>query len=55
MASIEKYKTDSGAARWLVRYDVYINGAREQKKRSFKTSKEASAFRSKVELSLIHI
>lgn len=49
MASIEKYKTDSGAARWLVRYDVYINGAREQKKRSFKTSKEASAFRSKVE------
>lgn len=49
MASIEKYKTDSGAPRWLVRYDVYVNGQREQKKKSFKTSKDANAFRSKVE------
>ena len=49
MATIEKYKTDSGAARWAVRYDVYENGKRKQKKRAFKTSKEASAFRAKVE------
>ena len=49
MASIEKYKTASGAVRYQVRFDVYTNGQREQKKKSFKTSKDASAFRSKVE------
>lgn len=52
MASIEKYKTDSGAPRWVVRYDVYENGKRKQKRKTFKTSKDASAFRSKVETAI---
>ena len=53
MASINKYKTDSGAFRWLVRFDVYVNGEREQKKRSFKTSKEAKDFSAKTEAAIL--
>lgn len=49
MATIERYKTDNGAARWAVRYDVYENGKRKQKKRAFRTAKEANAYRAKVE------
>ena len=49
MATIEKRKTRSGATRWMVRYDVYENGERKQKKRTFKSAKEASTFRAKTE------
>lgn len=44
MASIEKYKTDHGLQRWRVRYDVYENGKRVQKKKSFDSAKAAKAY-----------
>lgn len=53
MASIEKYKTSTGAQRWLVRYDVHINGRRVQKKRSFTTSKEAKDFAATTEAAIL--
>ncbi len=53
MASIEKYKTDGGAPRWRVRYDVYINGERQQKKRSFRTAADAKAFGAKTEAAIL--
>lgn len=53
MASIEKYKTRSGAARWLVRYDTYTNGNRLQKARSFDTSKAAKDFAATTETAIL--
>lgn len=52
MASIEKYQTDSGANRWRVRYAVYENGKRVQKKKSFDNAKDAKAYQAKVEHSI---
>lgn len=54
MASIDKTKNSTGKPCWIVRYDVYENGIRKQRKRSFKTAKEANAFRSKIENDINH-
>lgn len=49
MASIDKFKTVSGEPRYRVRYDHYANGEREQRARTFKSSKEANAYLVEVE------
>jgi len=52
MASIDKFKTESGEQRYRVRYAYYKNGVRMQRARTFKLSKEANAFLAKVEHSI---
>jgi len=52
MASIDKFKTNSGEQRYRARYSYYANGERKQRTRTFKTSKEANAFLAKVEHSI---
>ena len=49
MASIEKAITGKGSPRWIVRWDVTENGKRVQKKKRFKSSADAKAFRSDIE------
>jgi len=52
MASIDRFKTDSGESRYRVRYAYYANGERKQRARTFISSKEANAFLVKVEHSI---
>lgn len=52
MASIDKFKTDSGEQRYRVRYAYYTNGIRKQRTRTFKTAKDANAYLAKVEHSI---
>jgi len=52
MASIDKFKTESGESRYRVRYAYYANGKRKQRTRTFKSSKDANAFLAKVEHSI---
>lgn len=52
MASIDRIITKSGEYRWKVRYDVYENGTRRQKTKTFATSKAAKAYQAEVEHSI---
>jgi len=52
VASIDKFKTEKGEPRYRVRYAYYKNGARMQRTRTFKLSKDANAFLAKVEHSI---
>jgi len=52
MASIDKFKTQTGEQRYRVRYAYYKNGVRMQRARTFKLSKDANAFLAKVEHSI---
>jgi len=52
MASIDKFKTDTGDPHYRVRYAYYANGERKQRTRTFKTSKDANAYLAKVEHSI---
>lgn len=53
MASIEKYKTNAGDQRWLVRYDIHTNGKRIQKKKSFSSAKAAKDFAATTEAAIL--
>ena len=48
MSSINKIILKDGSPRWIVRYDVNENGKRIQKKKHFKTAKEAKAFKADI-------
>jgi integrase len=52
MASIDKFKTESGKQRYRARYAYYTNGKRVQKTRTFETAKDANAFLAKIEHSI---
>lgn len=53
MSTITRFTTQSGSPRWQVRYDVYLNGRRVQKKRNFTTSKAAKDFAATTEAAIL--
>jgi len=52
MASIDKFKTESGEQRYRARYSYYANGMRQQRTRTFRTAKDANAYLAKIEHSI---